>query len=147
MLSVAHTPVPARARDVLEECPAREALDRLGDKWTPLVVALLADRPRRYGELNRLLEGVSARMLTLTLRRLERDGLVLRRVTPTIPPRVDYELSSAGEELCEVLAAVARWADRHGGGIRRSRADYDAGRVARPAPIGPVGRGAGHAVD
>ncbi|MFD5922884.1 winged helix-turn-helix transcriptional regulator [Kitasatospora sp. NPDC058201] len=93
-------------------------------------MALLEEQPRRYGELNRHLEGVSARMLTLTLRRLERDGVVLRLVRPTVPPRVDYELTDSERELCEVLAAVARWADRHGAGIRRSRTEYDGGRVA-----------------
>lgn len=94
-------------------CATREALQRIADKWTSLIVGLLADRPRRFGELRRGVEGISQKMLTQTLRSLERDGLVHRRVCPTSPVTVEYSLTPLGVTLAEPLAAVRDWAERH----------------------------------
>jgi len=91
-----------------EACPAvREVLSRVGDKWSVQIVALLGDGSKRFSELRRAIEGISQRMLTLTLRNLERDGLVTRTVFPEIPPRVDYELTRLGETLLEPIIALA----------------------------------------
>ncbi|HET9353567.1 MAG TPA: helix-turn-helix domain-containing protein [Sphingomicrobium sp.] len=85
-------------------------LSRIGDKWTVLVVTTLGEGPRRFNELRREIPSVSQRMLTLTLRNLERDGLVNRTVTPTIPPRVDYELTGLGKSLLQPISGLAQWA-------------------------------------
>jgi DNA-binding HxlR family transcriptional regulator len=85
-------------------------LSRIGDKWTVLVVATLGEGPRRFNELRREIPSVSQRMLTLTLRNLERDGLVSRKVTPSIPPRVDYELTDLGHSLLKPIMALTQWA-------------------------------------
>ena len=95
------------------KCPTREALDRIADKWTSLIVGLLADRPRRFGELRRGVEGISQKMLTQTLRSLERDGLVLRTVCPTTPVTVEYSLTTLGRTLIGPLAAIRDWAEHH----------------------------------
>src|SRR5215469_9104919 len=93
------------------DCRAVSAvLQRIGDKWTVLIVALLGDGPKRFSEIKRMVGGISQRMLTLTLRGLERDGLVTRTVTPSIPPRVDYELTKLGLSLQAPVCALARWA-------------------------------------
>jgi DNA-binding HxlR family transcriptional regulator len=94
-------------------CPTRQALGRIADKWTVLIVGLLADRPHRFAELRRGIDGISQKMLTQTLRSLELDGLVHRRVTPTVPVTVEYSLTATGRTLCEPLEAVRRWAERH----------------------------------
>jgi DNA-binding HxlR family transcriptional regulator len=94
-------------------CPSRTALHRIGDRWTALVVGVLAERPHRFGELRRRIDGVSQKMLTQTLRSLERDGLVSRRVEPTVPVTVEYSLTPLGETLVPVLAAVRDWAEQH----------------------------------
>jgi DNA-binding HxlR family transcriptional regulator len=116
-----------------EDCPVREVLNRIGDKWSVLVVALLGDGPRRFTELRRSIDGISQRMLTLTLRGLERDGMVTRTVHPTIPPRVDYELTRMGRTLLVPLRELADWADKHRAAIQESRARYDvrAGKTAK----------------
>jgi DNA-binding HxlR family transcriptional regulator len=106
-------------------CPVREVLDRVGDKWSVFVVATLRHGPKRFSELRRTIEGISQRMLTLTLRGLERDGLVTRTVTPSIPPRVDYELTSLGTTLMVPLTALAHWAEEHRATIQASRERYD----------------------
>jgi DNA-binding HxlR family transcriptional regulator len=110
----------------------REVLKLVGDKWSVLVVAILGKGPLRFSELKRTIEGVSQRMLTLTLRGLERDGLLTRTVTPTIPPRVDYELTKLGRTLLEPVSALASWAERHRTTIQaaRDRFDLEAERVA-----------------
>ena len=100
-------------------------LSRIGDKWTVLVVATLGDGPRRFNELRREIPSVSQRMLTLTLRNLERDGLVSRKVTPTIPPRVDYELTELGISLREPVKALGDWAIAHIGCIRAAQERFD----------------------
>lgn len=92
-------------------CPTRHALDRIADKWTALIVGLLAERPHRFGELRRGLDGVSQKMLTQTLRSLERDGLVHRRAEPTVPVTVEYSLTPLGETLIGPLGAVRDWAE------------------------------------
>jgi DNA-binding HxlR family transcriptional regulator len=109
-----------------QDCPVRDVLDRIGDKWSVLVVMLLADRPRRFSELRRAIDGISQRMLTLTLRQLERDGLVTRTVHASVPPRVDYALTEVGETLRGPLSALAEWSEAHRGYVAGSRAAYDA---------------------
>ena len=102
-------------------------LSRIGDKWSVLVIMLLRERARRFNELKRGIDGISQRMLTLTLRNLERDGLVTRTVTPSIPPRVDYELTTMGHSLSQPVQALGAWAFRHLGEIDAAQARYDAG--------------------
>lgn len=101
-------------------------LSRIGDKWTVLVVQTLGDGPRRFNELRREIPSVSQRMLTLTLRNLERDGLVSRTVTPSIPPRVDYELTELGQSLQKPICGLARWATENVETIHEAQARYDA---------------------
>ena len=101
-------------------------LSRVGDKWTVLVVMMLARGPRRFNELKRLVGGVSQRMLTLTLRGLERDGLVTRTVFPTIPPRVEYALTPLGHSLREPLEGIGNWAFAHLPVVEQARRTFDA---------------------
>jgi len=101
-------------------------LSRIGDKWTVLVVQTLAEGPRRFNELRREIPSVSQRMLTLTLRNLERDGLVNRTVTPSIPPRVDYELTELGQSLQKPICGLANWATENVEAIHDAQAKYDA---------------------
>ena len=100
-------------------------LNRVGDKWSMLIVMMLADGPRRFSELKRAIDGISQRMLTLSLRGLERDGLVTRTVTPIIPPRVDYELTELGASLREPVKALGEWAFEHIACIRAAQARFD----------------------
>jgi DNA-binding HxlR family transcriptional regulator len=104
----------------------RDILDRVGDKWSMLVISLLEHGPRRYGSLASDIPGISQRMLTVTLQRLERDGLVTRTSYPEIPPRVEYALSPLGESLQEPIAALAQWAYAHKDEFVMSRDRYDA---------------------
>lgn len=119
-----------RARDAydayLAECPARQVLQTLSDKWVTLVLNALGDGPRRYSEIGRTVAGVSQKMLTQTLRTLERDGLVSRRVTPTVPIRVDYELTPLGRDLLPVVRSIKVWAERHITAIHAARETFDA---------------------
>jgi DNA-binding HxlR family transcriptional regulator len=108
----------------------REVLNRVGDKWSVLIVSLLADGPKRFSELRRAIEGISQRMLTLTLRGLERDGLLTRTVYPTIPPRVEYELTELGRTLRKPIRAIAKWAQENRERIQLARNKYDAGTSA-----------------
>jgi DNA-binding HxlR family transcriptional regulator len=103
----------------------REVLNRVGDKWSVLIVQMLADGPKRFSELRRTIEGISQRMLTLTLKGLERDGLVTRTVYPTIPPRVDYELTDLGRTLRKPIQALAKWAQENREQIQAARNRYD----------------------
>lgn len=107
-------------------CPSRQLLDRISDKWTTLIVNALADGPRRYGELARVIAGVSQKMLTQTLRALERDGLVSRTVTASVPVRVDYALTPIGRDLLPVIRAVKTWAETHIEEVVSAREAYDA---------------------
>jgi DNA-binding HxlR family transcriptional regulator len=101
-------------------------LSRIGDKWSVLVIVMLADGPRRFNELKRMVDGVSQRMLTLTLRGLERDGHVTRTVFPTIPPRVDYALTEQGRDLIKPMKALGEWALAHLPAIEKARSAFDA---------------------
>ena len=96
-----------------QNCESRQALDRIADKWTCLIVYALLDGPRRHGELKRMIEGISQKMLTQTLRSMEADGLVTRTVIDVIPPHVQYGLTPLGETLSEPLVAICRWAMDH----------------------------------
>src|SRR5262249_20150524 len=112
---------------VAEDCRAvSEVLARAGDKWTVLVVSALGDGPKRFNELRRALGSISQRMLTLTLRALERDGLVTRTVFPTIPPRVDYELTKLGRSLLEPVSSLGLWARQNRSAIHDARRRFDA---------------------
>jgi len=112
---------------VAEDCRAvSEVLARVGDKWTVLVVSALGDGPKRFNELRRALGSISQRMLTLTLRALERDGLVTRTVFPTIPPRVDYELTKLGRSLLDPVSQLGLWARRNRAAIAEARQRFDA---------------------
>ena len=103
-----------------------DVLARVGDKWSVLVVTRLGDGPLRFNELRRSIGGISQRMLTLTLRGLERDGLVTRTVFPTIPPRVDYALTALGRDLLNPVSALGEWATRNQTKIARARERFDA---------------------
>ncbi|QLJ02553.1 helix-turn-helix transcriptional regulator [Streptomyces sp. NEAU-sy36] len=109
----------------LAECPARQLLDRIADKWVSLAVNALSDGPLRYSALQRRLASVSQKMLTQTLRRLERDGLVARTVIPAVPARVEYELTPLGRSLLPVMRSIKDWAEEHMDEVRTARADYD----------------------
>jgi DNA-binding HxlR family transcriptional regulator len=116
---------------VAEDCRAvSEVLARVGDKWTVLVVSLLGDGPKRFNEIRRGLGSISQRMLTLTLRALERDGLVTRTVYPTIPPRVDYELTTLGHSLLEPVSGLGLWARQNRSAIETARRRFDAATAA-----------------
>ena len=113
---------------VAEDCRAvSEVLARVGDKWTVLVVSTLGDGPKRFNELRKALGSISQRMLTLTLRALERDGLVTRTVAPSNPPRVDYELTRLGRSLLEPVSELGLWARNNRPAIAQARARFDAG--------------------
>ena len=101
-------------------------LARVGDKWSVLIVALLGDGPKRFNEIKRMVGGISQRMLTLTLRGLERDGLVTRTVFPTVPPRVDYELTALGRSLWRPVEALGAWARANQAEIEAARRRFDA---------------------
>ncbi|URN05832.1 helix-turn-helix transcriptional regulator [Actinomadura madurae] len=107
-------------------CRAREILDRVGDKWSLLVISLLGERPKRFNELKREIDGISQRMLTVTLRGLERDGIVTRTVYPVVPPRVEYAVTPMGATLMEVATTLVRWAESRLEDIDAARAAYDA---------------------
>ncbi len=103
----------------------REVLNRVGDKWSTLVIVMLGQGPKRFSELRRGIEGISQRMLTLTLRGLERDGLLTRTVTPSIPPRVDYALTPLGQALLVPVMGLVQWAQEHRQDIQRAREVFD----------------------
>ena len=108
--------------DVMNEnCPSRKVLDRIADKWTSLVILALSDGTLRYGELKRRIGGVSQKMLTQTLRSLEEDGLLSRKVYPVVPPMVEYSLTPLGRSLNEPLTAIRKWAESHPEFVSRRR--------------------------
>jgi len=120
------TLAPAPPEHDAGACPAvREVLNRVGDKWTVQVVRLLGERPHRFSELRRAIEGISQRMLTLTLRGLERDGLITRTVEPTIPPKVEYALTDLGRTLLVPVFALAQWALDNRMSIHAAQQRYD----------------------
>ena len=107
------------------DCPSRQVLDRIGDTWSVLIVGALARGPRRYSELAARIHGISPKMLTQTLRGLERDGMISRTVFPVVPPRVDYALTDLGSSLLGLVSALETWAEGHIGDVARARAAYD----------------------
>jgi DNA-binding HxlR family transcriptional regulator len=112
---------------VLTQCKqVTSILSRIGDKWSVLVVVMLGDGPMRFNEMRRTINGISQRMLTLTLRGLERDGFLTRTVFPTIPPRVDYELTHLGFSLLEPVRAMGQWAIQNAAVIEEARSRFDA---------------------
>jgi DNA-binding HxlR family transcriptional regulator len=112
--------------DFREDCEVRQILDRIADKWSLLVIELLERRTLRFTELRRRIDGISQRMLTVTLRQLERDGIVERTVYPVVPPRVDYALTPMGMTLYATIQSLVAWTERNQGGIAAARARYDA---------------------
>jgi DNA-binding HxlR family transcriptional regulator len=132
-MSLAHTEVTAARPADLDpcghkdhpDCGIRDVLDRIGDKWSVLVIVELASGPRRFRELQRAIDGISQRMLTLTVRRLERDGLVLRTVYPTVPAQVDYRLTETGASLTHLVKTLADWSLSHRPVIAEARHKYD----------------------
>ena len=124
--SAGHTGVTA-AIEAIGACPAvTDMMSRVGDKWSMQVVTKLGEQPRRFNELRRAVDGISQRMLTRTLRNLERDGLVSRKVTPSVPPRVDYALTPLGHSLWEPVTMLSRWVIDNRIEIESARAEYDA---------------------
>lgn len=119
------TPERGARPQVPHPCQAREVLDRVGDKWSLYVVHLLGEGTKRFSELQRHIDGITPRMLTVTLRSLERDGLVTRTVYPVIPPRVDYELTPVGRTLLDAVSPLVQWAQLHLADIERARTVYD----------------------
>ena len=129
---------------VTESCrPATEVLQRIGDKWSVLIVLTLKDGPRRFSEIRREIPAVSQRMLTLTLRGLERDGLVSRTVTPSIPLRVDYELTALGRSLQKPIQALGQWAVENHAGIVKARGAFDRAEEGRKKGLDRLLRRAG----
>jgi len=112
-------------------CPARQLVDRISDKWVTLVLPALADGPQRYSDLSRRITGVSQKMLTQTLRSLERDGLLTRHVTPSVPVRVDYELTMLGRSLMPLFASIKDWAETHIDDVSAARSNYDSASTTR----------------
>jgi DNA-binding HxlR family transcriptional regulator len=109
-----------------EQCPVRDVLDRIGDKWSTLILGTLSSGPHRFSAVQRAIPDISKRMLTQTLRDLERDGLIARAVFPTKPPSVEYRLTPLGETILEPLAVLVRWADGSHGAIKAARRAFDA---------------------
>lgn len=126
----------ALAPNVLSaQCPTRLVLDLIADKWTTLVIYLLAQGTRRYGELQREIGGISQKMLTQTLRKLEEDGLVKRVVYPEVPPRTEYSLTELGATLREPLGALCQWAVSHIGEVEKARQSAARRRVKAPGTL------------
>ncbi|ROT29890.1 helix-turn-helix domain-containing protein [Micromonospora sp. HM5-17] len=125
-MSDRHGEVSAQAESgMIGACTAREVLDRIGGKWSIAIIIEASRRPVRFTELERAVAGISRRMLTLTLRNLERDGLLTRTVYPTVPPRVEYAATEMARELYEALVTLTGWAERHRAAIAAAREAYD----------------------
>lgn len=122
--------------DTREGCEVRQILDRIADKWSLLVISLLEERTLRFTELRRQIDGISQRMLTVTLRQLERDGLVCRTVYAEMPPRVEYCLSPLGHTLLGTIQALVTWTEEHQVEIARARVEFDAAQETREAEAG-----------
>ncbi|MFE4626620.1 winged helix-turn-helix transcriptional regulator [Streptomyces mirabilis] len=128
----------------IRSCPTNQLLDRISDKWVSLVVSALAQTDgasMRYSDLGRKLAGISPKMLTQTLRSLERDGILVRTVTPSVPVRVDYELTPLGTSLAGLLSAVKDWAELHIEEVNEARERYDDGDASSEGPQGSAGSG------
>ena len=115
------------------QCPSRLVLDRIADKWTALIIQILGRGTMRYAALQREIGGISQKMLTQTLRTLERDGLVQRKVHPVVPPKVEYSLTKLGRTLIEPLHALCRWSEKHLAELQANRAGARAQTVAATA--------------
>ena len=125
-VATADEPCLDAAADGPSSCRAREVLARVGDKWSVYVIDLLGQDTKRFTELHRSIDGITARMLTVTLRGLERDGIVTRTIHPVIPPRVEYTLTPMGQTLLTTIGQLVAWADGHVYEIEAARAAYDA---------------------
>jgi DNA-binding HxlR family transcriptional regulator len=106
-------------------CPSRQVLDRIGDTWSVLIIATLAEGPRRYSQLAARIDGISPKMLTQTLRGLERDGMISRTVFPEVPPRVEYDLTGLGRSLLGLVSGMSAWAEEHIDDVVGARVAYD----------------------
>lgn len=119
-------PLPSDAEVYAGNCPTRAILDRIADKWTTLIIGILAQSERRrFNELKRMIGGISQKMLTQTLRDLERDGLVKRTMYAEIPPRVEYELTPLGQTLCGPISALTQWAHDHIDEVKQAQSQFD----------------------
>jgi DNA-binding HxlR family transcriptional regulator len=126
METTTHLPLPSDAEVYQGNCPTRAILDRIADKWTTLIIGILAQsESRRFNELKRMIGGISQKMLTQTLRDLERDGLVKRTMFAEIPPRVEYQLTALGKTLCGPIGALTQWAHDHIDEVKRAQAQFD----------------------
>ncbi|ROO90216.1 HxlR family transcriptional regulator [Actinocorallia herbida] len=123
------------ANAYLAQCASRTVLIALADKWTCLLVDALKDGPVRFGELRRRIGGITQKSLTSTLRTMERDGVVLRTVYPTIPPKVEYELTPLGRSVITLMSGIKSWAEFHVDEILTARADYDLRATLEPQPV------------
>jgi DNA-binding HxlR family transcriptional regulator len=121
-------PVDGATELMAEACTLGQVLDHVGGKWSVPILLAAIDARVRFSELERLIQGISRRMLTLTLRNLERDGLLIRTVYPTVPPRVEYTATEMARELRVTLAGLTDWAERHRADIATARAAYDTGQ-------------------
>ena len=119
----------------LAACPSRQILDVLANKWTMLVMGALGDGPLRFGMLRRRLDGITQKMLTQTLRNLERDGLVTRTVYPTIPPRVEYASTELGRSVAGLLSSIREWSEHHIDTVLDARAAYDERAAREVEPV------------
>jgi DNA-binding HxlR family transcriptional regulator len=108
-----------------EHCPTRMVLNRIADKWTVLIVGALEDKTKRFGELRREIGGVSQKMLTQTLRQLERDGVVVRTIYASVPPKVEYSLTELGHTLVRILDAIRKWSENNIKDVLKARNEYD----------------------
>jgi DNA-binding HxlR family transcriptional regulator len=127
-------PIPAQAPLPASGCRAREVLELVADKWSLYVVTCLGDGPLRFTELKRAVDGISQRMLTVTVRGLERDGILTRTVHNVMPPKVSYQLTPMGGTLLDAAAPLIQWSTHHLAAIDRARSDYDARERARRLP-------------
>ncbi len=123
---------PDRGDALDPNCPTRVVLDRIGDKWTVLVIAVLGSQTLRFTELRRRVGGVAPKVLTQTLRALERDGVLVRTVFAEVPPRVEYHLTPLGRSLAGPIEAIQDWAETHVGDVLAARADFDAATDTAP---------------
>lgn len=134
--TIVDTPCTSDTRDVyLRQCPCREVLDMVASKWTALTIGALEDGPQRFGEVRRKVEGITQKMLTQTLRTLTRDGLITRTVYPTVPLRVDYELTPLGRSLVAPLRALRDWSEHHIDLIQSARVEYDVTADVETVPV------------
>ncbi len=134
-----HTDVTVQVDEgVPATCPVRDVIDRVGDKWSVMLVVQLRDGPRRFSTLLRSTDGISRRMLTRTLRLLQRDGLVSRTVHPTSPPQVDYDLTPLGHALAGPLDVLTAWAVQNRHEVQAAREAFDAAEVHRPDQVDPA---------